>query len=99
PPVLEEFEFESNLDTPARPSQAIMVQMNSGQREARVRFAPVSGAVTAEANYRTYTDGLPDQWASMTEAGRISAYVAQNLTGQKVDFRVRFANNDGEVSY
>src|SRR5690606_20801210 len=62
-------------------------------------ITPVAGANTAEANYRTYTGELPDQWSSMTEPTLQLAYVAENLTGQQVDFRVRYANSDGEVSY
>jgi len=99
PPVLEEFEFESELDKPAAPFSAVQVQYPGGAYEVRVRITPVAGANTAEANYRTYTGGLPDQWSSMTEPSLQLAYVAENLTGQQVDFRVRYANSDGEVSY
>lgn len=98
-PDIPEIQFESELDKPDAPIQAIYVQYPDLSYETRVKFAGVTDATASEANYRTYTGGLPDAWASMTEIGVTSAWLAGDLSGEKLDFRVRMINVDGDVSY
>ena len=100
PPVLPEFQIESDLDKPSVASTAV-VQYPGGAYETRMRFSSVAGGSTAEANYRTYTGGLPDTWQGMTEysANGQFAYEAANTIGKETEFRVRWFNGDGEASY
>ncbi|WP_417702378.1 hypothetical protein [Pseudophaeobacter sp.] len=100
PPVLPEFQIESDLDKPSVASTAV-VQYPGGAYETRMRFSSVAGGSTAEANYRTYTGGLPDTWQGMTEysANGQFAYAAVNTIGKEAEFRVRWFNGDGEASY
>lgn len=102
PPVLEALEYESELDKPAIPSAAAVVQLSDGSYETRLAFTGVSGGETAEAQYRSYADGLPNQWAAMEEyAGHTTgwyAWVAVDAR-DRADFRVAFYNDDDEGSY
>ncbi len=100
PEQLPNLQYESDLDTPSVASTAV-VQYPGGAYETRVRFSSVAGGSTAEANYRTYTGGLPDTWQGMTEysANGQFAYAAANIIGKEAEFRVRWFNGDGEASY
>lgn len=103
PPVIPEMAYESELDTPAAPSAATVVQYPGGAYETRVKFVAVSGGTIAEAVYRTYTAGEPNAFASMTEydgAGSTRyAYAAANTVGLKLDTKCRFFNVDEDGSY
>lgn len=72
PEKIPDLLFESELDTPAAPTEALIVRYPNGNREVRVKFAGVAGGTIAEANYRTYTGGLPNAWQSMTEYEGVS---------------------------
>ncbi|MGI3128636.1 phage tail protein [Nitratireductor sp. PBL-C9] len=100
PEQLPNLQYESDLDTPSVASTAV-VQYPGGAYETRMRFSSVAGGSTAEANYRTYTGGLPDTWQGMTEysANGQFAYAAANTIGKEAEFRVRWFNGDGEASY
>lgn len=100
PEQLPNLQYESDLDTPSVASTAV-VQYPGGAYETRMRFSSVAGGSTAEANYRTYTGGLPDTWQGMTEysANGQFAYAAANIIGKEAEFRVRWFNGDGEASY
>ena len=100
PEQLPNLQYESDLDTPSVASTAV-VQYPGGAYETRMRFSSVAGGSTAEANYRTYTGGLPDTWQGMTEysANGQFAYAAVNTIGKETEFRVRWFNGDGEASY
>ena len=100
PEQLPNLQYESDLDTPSVASTAV-VQYPGGAYETRMRFSSVAGGSTAEANYRTYTGGLPDTWQGMTEysANGQFAYAAANTVGKEAEFRVRWFNGDGEASY
>lgn len=103
PDPIPEMQYESELDTPAAPSSASVVQYADGAYETRVRFAAVTGGTIAEAVYRTYTAGEPSAYTSMTEysgAGSTRyAYAAANSSGKKLDAKCRFFNDDDEGSY
>ncbi|WP_417419223.1 phage tail protein [Hoeflea sp.] len=100
PEQLPNLQYESDLDTPSVASTAV-VQYPGGAYETRMRFSSVAGGSIAEANYRTYTGGLPDIWQGMTEysANGQFAYAAVNTIGKETEFRVRWFNGDGEASY
>ena len=99
-PVIPEIQFESEIDTPAMPSEAALVSYPSGGWELRVFFSGVANVLASEANYRLYTDGLPLSWNAMTEVGLDLAYLAvDDLSGRQMDFRVRMINSEDEVSY
>lgn len=103
PPEIPDLSFVSDLDTPVAPSEAIVVQYPDTSYETRIAFTSVVGAVTAEAVYRTYTGSEPDAYAGMTEYLNPGtgwfAWVAENLVGEKVDFKARFFDADEEGSY
>jgi len=104
PPVLELQQFESELDKPAMPAEATVVQYPGGAFETRMRFAGVTGGTIAEGNYRTYTGGEPNPWQAMTEwQSQVSSgtWYARATADAKprADFRVRFFNSDEEGSY
>lgn len=102
PPALPQFQYESDLDTPTV-TAATVVQYPGGGYETRCRFTHVSGGDTPEANYRTYTGGLPDLWSGMTEYTGVEngryGWATDNTDGKKVDFRARWFTNEGEASY
>lgn len=98
PPILEDLEFDAELDDPSPPTDALAITYPDNQRETRIRFAPVSGADIAEASFRTYTGGLPDPPLGMDEEGLTLGYIAEDYEGERVDFRVRFFNSDEEGS-
>ena len=68
-----------------------------------MKFAAVTGGTVAEAVFRTYTDGEPNAFQSMTEyngAGTTRyGYAAANTDGETVDFKCRFFNSNDEGSY
>ncbi|EHK56811.1 phage tail protein [Allomesorhizobium alhagi] len=103
PPEVPEMAYESELDTPVAPSEASVVQYADLSYETRVKFTGVDGGSIAEAVYRTYTDGEPDAYSSMTEYSGAGldryAYDATSTVGEKVDFKCRFFNSDGDGSY
>lgn len=96
-------QYESELDTPAAPAEAAVVQYpGGGAFETRIKFAGVGGGTIAEANFRTYTAGEPNLWQSMTEYGGPSnwyGWAAVNSTGSQVDLRTRFFNAEEDGSY
>jgi hypothetical protein len=71
-----------------------------GAGEVRLVFPHPDGDVDViEANFRTYTGGLPDPWQSMTEgASGTFGYQAGIYTGVQVNGRVRAFSGD-EGSY
>ncbi|MEP9374990.1 phage tail protein [Mesorhizobium sp. KR1-2] len=103
PPEVPDMSYESELDTPARPSTAAVVRYPDGSYETRVKFTAVAGGASAEAVYRTYDGGEPKAYASMTEyadGGLVRyAYDAANTAGKKAEFKCRFFNADGDGSY
>jgi hypothetical protein len=74
PSILPEMQLASELVQPSIPSNALIVDHPDGKREVRIAFSTVSGALFAEANFRTFTDDLPERWARMTEVGFTMAY-------------------------
>jgi len=89
-------QYAAPLPQPAEPAWATVVATDAiGGRETRVRFTPVSGAATAEATWRPYVVTTPGAWAGMTEIDLTTAVVAEDLTGDRADFRVRFFDADG----
>ncbi|WP_157014902.1 hypothetical protein [Mesorhizobium xinjiangense] len=102
PPQLPAFQYESELDQPAMPSAATVVQYPGGAYETRMKFSGVAGGTTAEANYREYVGGLPEPWTGMTEyQGASGAWYGWDAGDARpqADFRARFFNNDDEGSY
>lgn len=101
PPLLVPQLVESDLPTPGTPTEAVQVVYPDTSREVRVAFPSASGGgITVEAVYRVYLAGSPQAGASMTEVATPSyAYAAADLEGERVDFRVRVFNVDGDSSY
>jgi len=104
PPIeVPELQYESELDTPAAPSEASVVQYPDNSYETRVKFAAVPGGSIAEAVYRTWPGGQPAPFQSMTEynGGGTTRYAwdAADTTGSRADFKCRFFNDDDEGSY
>lgn len=102
PDAIPDLSFVSDLDTPAAPSAAALVQYADNSYELRTQFAGVTSGTQAEAVYRTYTGGLPDPFTGMTEyqaVGNWYAYAAADVTGDDVDFKCRFFDADDEGSY
>ena len=103
PEEAPELEYESELPKPAKPAEATVVQYPGGGYETRVRFTGVSGGTVAEARYRTYTDGNPNLWQSMTEyqgsGNTWYGWDAADARGERADFRTQFFNSDDEGSY
>lgn len=103
PPVIPELQYESELDKPAAPAAAAVVQYEDLSYETRVKFVAVTGGTIAEAVYRTYTAGEPDAYNSMTEYSGSGTdrygWVAADTHGEKVDFKCRFFNANDEGSY
>lgn len=97
PEVVPDLAYQSDVATPATMTDAIVVQyIGSGDYETRVRIYPPVGITNIEANYRTYTAGLPNPWQSMLESlpSRPHAYIAANLVGVQSDFRSRAFDGD-----
>lgn len=105
PEAIPDLQYPSELDTPAAPSEATLVQLAlSATWEIRTLFAAVTGATIAEANYRTFTAGLPDQWTSMTEVSIggsdwLGHAAVADISGQDIDLRCRFFNAEEDGSY
>ncbi|MFC6487374.1 phage tail protein [Nitratireductor sp. GCM10026969] len=102
PLLAPDLQYESNLPKPPPPMAGAVVQYSGGGFETRISIASsVSGP---DANYRTYTGGLPDLWANMATydadvgSGKY-AWATADTRGVRVDFRVRASNSDGDVSY
>jgi len=101
PELAPDLQYETDIPTPAMPSEAAVVQLSGGAWETRMRFTEVSGGDIPEAQYRYFSGGQPTQWAGMTEyeaSGNQYAYVAADTRGARTEFRVRYADND-EVGY
>lgn len=95
PEVIPELGYETNMLKPDPPQFAIQITYPSGGKELRVGYSlPAQAYDTVEANYRTYTGGLPNSWQSMTEIGSFVAYTAGDFIGQPIDARVRVFNGD-----
>lgn len=102
PEEVPDLQYESDIPQPARPSGAAVVQLPNNTYETRVQFSGVSGGTIPEANYRTVPGGQPTQWAAMEEIEFQNTYfgvVEENTVGERAEFRARFANSDGDVSY
>jgi hypothetical protein len=100
PEPIPDFGFETNLDTPDAPTAVTQVVYPDGSGEVRLAFPHPDGDVDViEANFRTYTGGLPDPWQSMTEGSTGTfSYKAGIYTGVQADGRVRVFSGD-EGSY
>lgn len=97
PAAVPELEFETTLATPATATEnAVVTYPASGGTATRFGFSDAGAGMTVEANYRVVTAGVPGSWQSMTEyranGGRSHAYVAADLSGQAIDFRLRYFN-------
>lgn len=95
PDVIPELGYETDMITPDPPTEARQITYPGGAKEMRVGFTlPVQDFNVVEANYRTYTGGLPDAWQGMGEAGFTAGYVGGDFLGQTIDARVRVFNGD-----
>lgn len=97
PDTLPEVEFDSELTTPATATEsAVITYPASGGTYTRFGYADIGSSMTVEANYRIVSGGIPGTWQSMSEyraaSGRSHAYVAADLSGQSIEFRVRYFN-------
>lgn len=101
PDIVPELGYETDMITPSAPSQAIQITYPvGGGKETRVGYTlPAQPYTTVEANYRTYTGGLPNSWQSMVEFGGIGAGVTADFQGQIIDARVRVFNGDDGSYY
>ena len=99
PPELVDLEYDSDVPTPSVPDEAIAVEASPGVWRVELRYTPPAEADTTEANYRTYTGGLPDAWSGMTEVNSTLSILDGDYRGQQMDFRYRVFDEDGEGSY
>lgn len=108
PPALVPGEYDAEIDAPAAPSAATVVQYpTAGTYETRVSFSGVAGAVQAEVLYNTYDlngdpvapQSLDDALVSGSGAGASwVGFEELNLLGEKVRFRARVFNVNEEGS-
>ena len=97
PDPVPELGYTSDIETPDMPSTQLQVTYPGGAKEFRVGYALDDTYDVVEANYRSFTGGLPDPWTSMTETQSF-AYAAADLEGQTVETRVRvFEDEDGSA--
>ncbi len=97
PDPIPEMEYESALPTPAAPTAVLQITYPiGGGKEVRVGYAlPGVSYTTIEANYRTYSGGLPGSWNGMSEESTFAS-IGADLLGVEVDTRVRiFSGDDG----
>jgi hypothetical protein len=95
PEIIPDFGFETDLITPNPPTSTIQITYPGGGKEVRITYAlPAQDFDTTEANYRSYSLGLPNPWQGMTEVGETLAYATADLLGQTIDARVRVFNGD-----
>lgn len=103
PDQIPSLEYQAELTTPAAPFDATIVQYGDGSYEVRTGMANVAGATIAELVYRSYTGGLPNAFAGMTEFKNVNdvwiGYAAANLLGQQADFKGRVFNDEDEGSH
>ena len=99
PEQIPDLQYESELDSPNAPSEAIYVQYPGGAREIRVEITPVGGATTAEGNFRQYSGGFALEWEAMTSHSLNMVYKTGDYAGDELDFRIRYFNIDGDASY
>jgi len=86
--------YSSDVVTPDQPSSQVSITYPvAGTTEYRIAYSLSGTYTTIEANYRSYTDGLPDYWDAMTE-GETFAWVAIDLYGQTADCRVRIFDEE-----
>jgi hypothetical protein len=98
PAIIPELGYQTDMVTPAAPTEALQISYPDGTRELRVGYnLPDQDFDTIEANIRTYTDELPDAYRSMTELPAM-AYIAGDYLGRTIDARVRVFEDD-EGSY
>jgi hypothetical protein len=95
PDVIPELGYESDMTTPDAPTAATQVIYPDGSKELRISFSlPAQDYDIVEAAFRSYTDGLPDAWQSMTEYGGVMAWEPGDYDGKGLDARVRVFNGD-----
>ncbi|TDX72593.1 putative tail protein [Neorhizobium sp. R1-B] len=95
PDVIPELGYETDMITPNPPGAAIQITYPGGGKEMRIGYnLPAQPYTTVEANYRTYSGGLPGAWQSMAEFGGTVAGINGDFLGQTIDARVRVFNGD-----
>jgi hypothetical protein len=95
PEVIPELGYESNLITPNSPNAAIQITYPNGAKELRLGYSlPAQAYNIVEANFRTYTGGLPNAWQGMNEIGGNVAWEPGDFLGQTIGARVRVFNGD-----
>jgi hypothetical protein len=100
PEAIPDLQFPSVLDVPDTPSAYALVQYSTLAYEVRIRTSAVSGADTAEGNWRPYRSGLPESWQGMTEPNLTFAWdgAVSGDIGNPADFRIRYYDGE-ELSY
>lgn len=114
PPLLLPQQNEADLEKPGTPSGATLIEYPTGALpggggfELRCRYVrPTGTAYTPEVVYRLFSGGAAQAPQSMNEVEsspngsgyNFSWSATANLTGQKVDFRTRIFNADGDSSF
>lgn len=98
PEPIPELAYQSDVPQPDAPTQALQITYPGGAKEFRIGYTlPAVDYDVIEANYRTYTGGLPNAWTGMSEAATV-AYDAIDILGAQIDARVRIFEED-EGSY
>jgi hypothetical protein len=99
PDQIPDLAFGGGLTIPDAPTAATVVEYPDTSRVTRVGYSIPEDAATVEANYRTYTAGIPNAWQAMTETdledGTGFASVDADLEGMTCDFRIRTFSADG----
>lgn len=93
PDPVPELGYTSDIPQQEAPTGQLQITYPGGAKEFRVAYTLDDTYETVEANYRSYTDGLPNAWTGMTETSSF-AYAAIDVEGQVVDTRVRVFNDE-----
>lgn len=97
PDPLPSSAYSGNVATPDAPGAATQVQYPDASHELRARIPAPGEGLTAFAVYTQYVGAARQPLAQMTVAGTL-AYVADNETGNRVDFQVAQYDANGELS-
>ena len=99
PTELQPLGYSSSLATPAAPTSLITVTYPvAGTKELRMGFSIGGTPTVIEAIYRPYAGGLPGTWQSLTEVDAFFAWKAGDFEGVAIDTRVRWFDENDEVS-
>jgi hypothetical protein len=100
PLPVPDLEYQSDIETPAAATAAVIVTYPDSSVETRLRYAaPPAGITVIEASRRTYTAGQPDPWTGMAEYAVTGFAMATHPAALPlIDTRLRHFNAEEEGS-